>query len=642
MKAYSYFLKPGKGTYGLGNNQINVDDVYVNHRTPDLSFLEELVTDNQRLRRKVENLQQAVFYNRVVITYDLLEDFSNSASYSTFPMYYNQANGIGRLLVDTSKISVDFKNTTVFIKDSAESSSITTRNRRFKVTGDSQVAYGNYVWYRCDYVPANAYAYDNLGSFMPNNTTWFLAYQREDVDALPVLPEYTIDIQSNALKLLKDGVEINSEDLSLYIDDTNLSRLTSGVVDSDTGIATFARDDNSTFTVDFSSFINGNTPVLGLNDLTDAQSDTTNILLGTRETPDSIGEIRGERNVVVGKGSILDGVGNDNVILGSQAFSGLGTNGNNGSDNNVVIGSKTATDRVQGDNNVIIGGNSVQGDGSGSNNIVLGANVDIGGFNINNSLNIGNAIQGDLSTKEIEIEKLKLTRLNTGSFNDNVLMINSDNQIERLSLQQFVNLKVYNYTSISQININANTNDSSEISLRNSLQGAFNNRGLSRITIIGEYINFVASGNTGTIAPSSYKTEYFLDIQNGFFASNTAGSNPVTESLVGSIEGTSLKGVIDFSTVINAVSQLTTDPQNGWNTLTFERKVTVDGVLTTSQGGGVLRNSTNTGTLIPSEVILRPRIKLTLNYDDSTNANGQNQSLLFRRNSYATYIERIR
>ncbi|MCK8520221.1 hypothetical protein M0D21_01510 [Aquimarina sp. D1M17] len=570
MRSNSYFFKGGKGTYGSGHTQVTIDDLYINHQTPNFDPFQVLIRENNILRRKIENLQQTVFYNRVFITYNLLEDFSNSASYNTFPIYYNQINGVGRLLVDETKIKIDFRNTTIFIKDSSEGDSLRSGNRRFIVLGDPQPAYGNYVWYNCEYTPVVPYAYDNLNSFMPNNAVWFLAYQKE------------VSTENNANQ------------------------------------------------------------VVGLDDLSDAQAPDQNVFIGTRETPDSTGETRGNRNVVIGKDAIVDGIGNDNVVLGNQAFGGLGNNGNNNSTNNVIIGSKAATDRVQGMNNVIVGGNAVQGDGSGSNNIVLGANVDIGGYNINNTLNIGNAIKGNLSSKEIEIEKLKLTALNGGSFNDQVLMISPNNEIQQLSLQELVNIKVYNFGGISQINITSDTNDTNEVSFRNTVAGAFNNRGLSRITIIGDYINFVASGNTGSVAPSSYKTEYFLDIQNGFFTSDTAGGNPTKTSLLGAIEDTSLTGIKDFTTVIETLSQLTTEPQNGWNTLTFEQKVTKNGIVETSKGGGVLRNADNTGTLIPAEAVLTPRIKLTLSYEDATNANGENQSLLFRRNNFATYIERIR
>ena len=41
----------------------------------------------------------------------------------------------------------------------------------------------------------------------------------------------------------------------MYLDDTNLARLTSGSLNSSTGVATFTRDDASTFTIDMSAFL---------------------------------------------------------------------------------------------------------------------------------------------------------------------------------------------------------------------------------------------------------------------------------------------------------------------------------------------------------------------------------------------------
>lgn len=70
---------------------------------------------------------------------------------------------------------------------------------------------------------------------------------------IPAVPEYTIDIIGNQLKLYKDLIEVGTKDLSIYLDDTNLARLVSGVFDNNTGIATFTRDDNSTFTLDLSN-----------------------------------------------------------------------------------------------------------------------------------------------------------------------------------------------------------------------------------------------------------------------------------------------------------------------------------------------------------------------------------------------------
>ena len=57
---------------------------------------------------------------------------------------------------------------------------------------------------------------------------------------------------SNKVELHKDGVKVSEIDLTRYLDDTNLARLTSGIVDIN-GLATFTRDDGSHFTVDLSN-----------------------------------------------------------------------------------------------------------------------------------------------------------------------------------------------------------------------------------------------------------------------------------------------------------------------------------------------------------------------------------------------------
>ena len=71
--------------------------------------------------------------------------------------------------------------------------------------------------------------------------------------------EYTIDIVANQLKLYKDLVEVGTKDLSIYLDDTNLARLTGGTLNGTTGIATFTRDDASTFTLDLSNLLDNQT-----------------------------------------------------------------------------------------------------------------------------------------------------------------------------------------------------------------------------------------------------------------------------------------------------------------------------------------------------------------------------------------------
>jgi hypothetical protein len=68
-----------------------------------------------------------------------------------------------------------------------------------------------------------------------------------------------LQIIGNTLRYTNEAGTDQDVDLSLYLDDTNLSRLVSGTVDSNTGIATFTRDDATTFTVDMSDLLDNQT-----------------------------------------------------------------------------------------------------------------------------------------------------------------------------------------------------------------------------------------------------------------------------------------------------------------------------------------------------------------------------------------------
>ena len=65
----------------------------------------------------------------------------------------------------------------------------------------------------------------------------------------------SIALSSNILTYTDEDGTDTDLDLSLYLDDTNLSRLTSGSIDGATGEATFTRSDSSTFTIDMSDFL---------------------------------------------------------------------------------------------------------------------------------------------------------------------------------------------------------------------------------------------------------------------------------------------------------------------------------------------------------------------------------------------------
>lgn len=90
--------------------------------------------------------------------------------------------------------------------------------------------------------------------------------------------EYLTNITHDTVnqKLVVTYGDGTTADLSLaqYIDDTNLARLVSGTVNSTTGIATFTRDDDTTFTVDFSGFLEDDT----LDSVTTRNNVTTNTI----------------------------------------------------------------------------------------------------------------------------------------------------------------------------------------------------------------------------------------------------------------------------------------------------------------------------------------------------------------------------
>ena len=65
----------------------------------------------------------------------------------------------------------------------------------------------------------------------------------------------SLGLASNILTYTDEAGNDTDLDLSLYLDDSNLARLTSGSIDGSTGIATFTRDDASTFTIDMSAFL---------------------------------------------------------------------------------------------------------------------------------------------------------------------------------------------------------------------------------------------------------------------------------------------------------------------------------------------------------------------------------------------------
>jgi hypothetical protein len=91
---------------------------------------------------------------------------------------------------------------------------------------------------------------------LANNTLDFTAVGNAFAGSIN-LPLTSLSINANILTYTDEEGNPTEIDLSLYLDDTNLARLTSGTLDAATGIATFTRDDATTFDLDLSSLLSG-------------------------------------------------------------------------------------------------------------------------------------------------------------------------------------------------------------------------------------------------------------------------------------------------------------------------------------------------------------------------------------------------
>ena len=87
------------------------------------------------------------------------------------------------------------------------------------------------------------------------NTPTAVSAFTNDAGYLTTETTTVLSIESNILSYVDEAGNTTNIDLSLYLDDTNLARVASGTVDAE-GIATFTRDDATTFSVDFSTLLN--------------------------------------------------------------------------------------------------------------------------------------------------------------------------------------------------------------------------------------------------------------------------------------------------------------------------------------------------------------------------------------------------
>lgn len=80
---------------------------------------------------------------------------------------------------------------------------------------------------------------------------------KTEVEAAANVPETvtSLGLNANVLTYTDETGTSTTIDLALYLDDSNLARLVDGTLDATTGIATFTRDDSSTFSLDLSALL---------------------------------------------------------------------------------------------------------------------------------------------------------------------------------------------------------------------------------------------------------------------------------------------------------------------------------------------------------------------------------------------------
>ena len=135
----------------------------------------------------------------------------------------------------------------------------------------------------------------------------------------------SLSINANVLTYTDENNADTNIDLSLYLDDTNLARLVSGTLDAPTGIATFTRDDATTFTLDLSSLLDTDTNTTY--DLSSLQSvnDVDIILSGSDSSSDQIKLVAGTNVTLTDNGSnqiTIDAAGGSDTTVACQ--SGVG------------------------------------------------------------------------------------------------------------------------------------------------------------------------------------------------------------------------------------------------------------------------------------------------------------------------------
>ena len=192
------------------------------------------------------------------ITIDAPEETTTSLSYTSGSLTYTDEDGADTVL-DISGLSGDTTYTVTATDNATDGVDVNlvgsdSSTDTLTVVGSGDVT----VTQSSDTITIDA-PHETTTSLSYANDT--LTYTDEDGAATDIdLGGFnetltSLSIATNVLTYTDENGTDTDIDLSLYLDDTNLARLTSGTLDGATGIATFTRDDATTFTVDFSDLL---------------------------------------------------------------------------------------------------------------------------------------------------------------------------------------------------------------------------------------------------------------------------------------------------------------------------------------------------------------------------------------------------
>ncbi|KAF2337992.1 hypothetical protein [Flavobacterium nitrogenifigens] len=170
--------------------------------------------------------------------------------------------------------------------------------------------------------------------------------------------------------------------------------------------------------------------------------------------------------------------------------------------------------------------------------------------------------------------------------------------------------------------------------------GKIGNNSFLRLNALNEI--YYPSENKGTVPPMIAKTEVFLKINNGLFASYYKGSDPVNQVKIMEFSGLNNNGFKNYQNpiVTNIQNQ---DPLIAqWSTIQLVVQTINNGTTTNADATYYLRDADNTRTFGANEASFSFVFVNTVVFADATNEEKLNTERTIRVNNYALYLETIR